>query len=186
MPPSGLFTLVRPCHLYIKRVWLWWGGQVWTVKILSMDTLKLMPIGQPPSPFETGSVCSQAGLELSILLPQLACPLPPLLFCVYVYMDTMCGWVGGGIHDACHSLRVEVGEHHWSQFSPPTFMCVLRVRFKSPDLHSRHLYQSKHLIGLASSWIQRLWVCAARSGLTGSFLFEEKERKTIWSTDSWR
>lgn len=59
----------------------------------SMDTLKLMPIGQPPSPFETGSVCGQAGLELSILLPQLACP-PPLL-CVYVYMDTMCGWVGG-------------------------------------------------------------------------------------------
>lgn len=57
----------------------------------SMDTLKLMPIGQPPSPFETGSVCGQAGLELSILLPQLACP-PPLIMCIW----TQCvgGWEG--------------------------------------------------------------------------------------------
>lgn len=95
MPPSGLFTLLRPCHLYIRRVWLWWGGQVWTVKIPSMDTLKLMPIGQPPPPFETGSVCSQAGLELSILLPQIACPLPLSYFvCMYIWTQCVGGWEG--------------------------------------------------------------------------------------------
>lgn len=68
---------------------------MWTVKILSMDTLKLMPIGQPPPPFETGSVCSQAGLELSILLPQIACPLP-LSYFVCMYIWTQC--VGGRGH----------------------------------------------------------------------------------------
>lgn len=60
----------------------------------SMDTLKLMPIGQPPSPCETGSVCGQAGLELSILLPQLACPPPPYFVCMYTWTQCVGGWEG--------------------------------------------------------------------------------------------
>lgn len=68
---------------------------MWTVKIPSMDSLKLMPIDQPPTPFETGSVCGQAGLELSILLPQLACPLPPSYFvCMYIWTQCAGGWEG--------------------------------------------------------------------------------------------
>lgn len=147
MPPSGLLHWCAHVICTLREYGCdeegkcgWW------------DSFKLMPIDQPPSHIETGPVCGSAWPGALRPSASASCPLLlSLFFCVYVYMDTVCGWVGRGTHDACCSLRVEVGECHCGQFFPPTFMCVLRVRLKPPDLHSKHPYQSKHLIGLASS-----------------------------------
>lgn len=115
---------------------------------ISLDTFKLMRIDQPLPHFWEFHHIVQAGLELLILLSQLACPLPSHLFCMCARMCAACVWEG--THDICHSVHSEVREH--CGVSSPTFVWVLGVKFKSSDLHSKQPYLPKYLTGSHQLW----------------------------------